>query len=314
MIRYPKRNIAQKPEKQLPAIAPPEPLPTPNPTPQYSIVQDLTQIPPINLPTPITSSYLVPPGAEEEIVCENAHWHNILYPAKLWQINNDLDVMAYSMHKLSPEDQQKLMDRIPFSMAHAERQADTLLKNFIRKAVHNMGRDSYVKTLESAATDNSKILFALRCGIASSQAKSDIAVGDAFTIYHNEEMGGGHFYPDECKRTGKDPETGEEFVYYTDTPEKSDKDYGPYWRAENHISPKHTVRQRIKQPALGKMDYMPEEMFGGIKEILLKYNITITCHADAWKSLDEFSKKTSVEDRILARIMYLIANAQHNKT
>jgi hypothetical protein len=274
MIRFPKRNIAQrqedrdnnpvKPEPALPAPVPPAPEPQPE------------QVP---------------------VIRGDAPWVGILYPSQLWSLHRDIDVFAYERHTLSPKDRDELDARIPKSIGQAERQADKLLYDFVQSHINQIGTEAYYKLLEQATNDKIRILLALRCLMASTTAYEE----STLVIFTNTIMDSKDFYPDPSYWvTETDPITGEKIQVV--------QDKKAYQRSEEVQSRKHRVRmQGIMGPKASDRDKMPTQMADQMRAVLESYGIDPNVGAAAL--LDHHSKGASIEERILARIAYLVMNA-----
>jgi len=238
--------------------------------------------------------------------CPGALWNDKLYPARLWHIHKDLDLLAYHSHKLSKKEKEKLFERLPANLVVAERQADRALYRFVENEVNKVGVDTYGAMLRKAMTPKSKILLALRCWIASAQQNRP---RDGIIIYQNRSMNSADFFPESAKRIGIDPETKEEFVYYIEGDGINEEDDDPYTRSKVHQSQKHIKVREIKEPGPTKRDKLPGIMHHQMKLILEDFGHSVETTNQAWKILDKISKNSSIEDRIVARISYLIINA-----
>lgn len=285
-IRFPKKNIAQSQFDRSKSK-----LVKPEAKPETSLLPAIPEL----------------QKREESTECPGAIWHGELYPHKLFQLHSDIELFFYQQDKLSPKDREELAGRMPFSLDHAEKEADKLLFKFVQDKINHVGVEAYSRALSAAVGDEVKVLFALRCMIAAS---SNEKVRQRIQIFRSEKMESADFFPESCKRVGEDPETGLEMIYYVDRPNKEDKNV--YWRSLNHQG-KQPLMREILGPKLTKRDRMPTSFFEEMQFILADKGIKVDSHEGAWSVLNERSKYASIENRILARIMYLIANATVNK-
>jgi len=311
MLRFPKKNIAQRgfdrkkaatghyklQEKQLPATEKPKKV--------------------IKEEEPQSTEYL------------DAVWAGKLYPHELWNMHCDIDKFAYQ--KLSVEELSVIKRKLslawldwkddienpkippPFSLSQVESDADKILFDFVQNSMNIIGVEAYGAMLQQAITDEARILLALRCYIAATSGKRE---RDSIKIYRNKQMDSWDFFPKECKRIGVDPQTGKKFTYYVDRPKKKkgDKD-DLYWRSKNHQSADHYIVSKFVEPELSQKDKMPINIAPQMAEILSDFGIKVNSHEKAWNELSNRSRNASIENRIVARIAYLITNATvHKKT
>jgi hypothetical protein len=241
---------------------------------------------------------------EEEAFSCPGLWGGKLYPHKLWQLHNDIKVFFYTQDNLPPKERKKLVERMPFSMQQAEKKADEMLFKFVQHQINTIGVEAYGAMVRQATNKVVKTLFALRCMIAASATTQP---RQTIRIFRNKAMSGGDFFPVSCRRNGIDPDTGEKFTYYVDRPNDDDDDV--YWRSENHKSSRHDLVREILGPKLTKRDKMPANFYEEMQAVLEGEGIVVNSHDEAWKRLNEWTKVASIEDQIVSRIMYLIANA-----
>jgi hypothetical protein len=222
---------------------------------------------------------------------------------------SDLDKVAYG--KLSAKERNEIGERMPSSLRQAEAEADKKLYDFVQTAVNTGGIQQYANILKQAMSGNAQELLALRCFAA---ATSGVRIRDTIQIFSNKPMNSIDFFPDSCRGTIPDPKTGKATPYVVDRP---DDDDDPYWRASNHASGKHRmVRRMATDQKQTKRDKLPPSMTQQISALLSKLGIHVRTHEEAWEELSNRSRKASIEDRIVARIAYLIMNAtihQDNK-
>lgn len=321
MIRYPRKNIAQRlsdrtaeQEKKKKQEKPETPAPV-TPAPVEVTSNDLTAKPdqvPINIPNvPVIPEPAPLPKVvkyedvleEEEITC-TGRFGGKLYPLKLWQLHHDLDLVTYHRDELTLEELDKIQSRLPGSMLVAESTADRMLRKFVETSVNNVGPEKYAQVLKAAMGPNAQILLALRCFIAASTNERP---RDRITIYRNKSMNSSDFFPKDCQRKWFNPETKREETYYVDRPEDQDN---AYWRSSNHLSKQHQVVYKLLEPPPGKQDQLPSDFRDHMKFLLEEYGLEVNTVEEAWRFLDSIGRDSEIEDRILARIAYLITNAQ----
>jgi hypothetical protein len=283
MMNYPKRNIAQNApdsrKKKKPVVV-------------------------VHSPPP-------PKKQKSTPSCPGATWNDVLYPSELWQMYEDLDKITYQRGRLSDKERDEIQKRMPSSLRQAEDEADQKLFEFVQNAINTKGVKTYSDILKRAMTGDAQALLALRCYAAST---AGIRIRDVIQIFNNKAMNSHDFFPGSCQRTGTDPQTGKSMTYVVDRPESDDD---PYWRSQNHKSTKHRmVRRLATDPKPTKRDKMPPSLANQMAKILAGFGIRVTSNEEAWEALSERSRAASIEDRIVARIAYLIMNAtvhQDNK-
>jgi hypothetical protein len=176
-----------------------------------------------------------------------------------------------------------------------------VLNKFVQDHINRIGADQYYKLLESAMNDNIRIILALRCIIASTNQYNQ----DRLIISSNKAMNSSDFYGAEHWKDEIDPITGERIKIVVDE--------DPYKRSNDFVSKMHKkIVDKIISPPLSKLDILPSNIYDKMVFILKEYNINITSINDAYRQLDVISRKSSIENRILARISYLILNAKVN--
>ena len=229
-------------------------------------------------------------------------WAEILYPSGLWQLYSDLDKLTYRHATLSDKERAEISKRIPSSLLRAEEEADKKLFDFVQKSINTIGVEEYSKKLKSAMTGDAQVLLALRCYAA---ATSGTRIKDIIEVFSNKQMNSHDFFPDSCYRTGKSMD------YVLDRPENNDD---PYWRSHNHHSAKHKrIRSLATDPDQTKRDKMPSSIIGQMTAILAGFGVNVKSHEDAWLALSDKSRAASIEERIVARIAYLVMNATVHK-
>lgn len=279
MIRYPKKNIAQRSEdrqNQLPAKI-------------VEVPDKGISEPQLPAPTEPESAQLAPPAP--------APWAGTLYPSQLWHLHRDLELYVYQRHTLSPKERQELDERIPGSLRQAEQRADKLLYGFVQDHINRIGVESYYHLLEQATNDKIRILLALRCLMASTIQYEE----STLVIFSNDSMNSRDFFPDNSYWTTEtDPLTGEKIEVV--------QDKKGYTRSEEVQSKKHRERMRgIIGTPISDKDKMPKEMAEQMRNILVSYGIDPNIEPAIL--LDQQSKDATIEERILARIAYLVMNA-----
>lgn len=290
MIRYPKRNVGQPKKPARPQIEP-------EGVPQLEVKVEPTQTELVSLPSPPP-----PPPQTLPALCGPAKWAEVLYPSKLWNLHQDLDYYTYRRHTMSKEEREVMEERLPPSTMMAESVADKLLDDFVVAAIERMGTQSYYSLLQQAMTDNAKIMLALRCLIASSVEYSQSKI----TIYRNKVMNSADFFPQNQWESMKDPQTGE-------TIQVAKAEEG-YERSEKFNSRKHQVLiEFFISPPITDRDKMPTDVAGQMKLVLEGYGISIDDPNKIWDKLSQQSQISSIEERIVARIAYLIMNSAFRK-
>lgn len=222
-----------------------------------------------------------------------------LYPQELWQLHSDLDYFAYGK-KEKNEDEESVgvvMDRLPSSLANAEQSADTMLIEFLRKKIKEIGSDEYKRLLTKATTETSKTLYALRCFVASSRLYQENP--DIIEILKGDV---------DLRSLWRQIEETDDGPLITDEVD-SEK---PYERAMIHVEERTKIMEIRTTKKPSKIDELPIEMLPGIQAVLGQRGLEVT-EENAWKMLDSMSHEASIDDRIIARILYLMTNASFQK-
>jgi len=321
-ISFPKKNIAQRSlERQRSHIdITYEPITEEDvkeATSNQITVSAAPELPPQDVLNKMLKGEPLPPPVvyekavrEETIECHGKHGGD-LYPKKLWQLHHDLDLLTYDRHQYSEKELKKYEARMPCSLHAAESAADRMLTRFIKTRTNQLGSDVYLEQLQEAMEDNTHILFALRCFIAADTEEKK-ADPDEVQIFHHRGMNSADFFPDSCRHTYINEE-GEEEYYFSSAPTEKDEE-DKYWRALNHQSDKHHLAHRLQAPSRTEIDVMPADHRYHMAKVLNYFGIEVETTKQAWEILNERTRDASIEDRILARIAYLIANARaHGK-
>jgi hypothetical protein len=277
MIRFPKRNVAQPIQKK------------PKKPAEIAIQEQEENHVEVKKP-----------------VCP-AKWSDRLYPSELWQLHDDLDTMAYRRGQLSPKEREELSKRLPSTLSQAEADADKRLFDFVQDAINTTGIVQYSNMLKQAMTPDAQLMLALRCYAA---ATSGERIRDTIKIFSHKTMNSLDFFPESCRRMGRDPRTGRSMPYVVD---RADSEDNPYWRAQNHSIKQRMRRQITTDPEPTQRDRLPPHMLGQISQVLSGFGINVQSNKEAWTLLSDISKGAQVEDRIVARIAYLIMNATVHK-
>jgi len=299
MIRFPKRNIAQPRKK-------PEPK-----EPEKIIVEDLSmkertelaaQVG-ISAPTRLTSSRVA--NFSE---CQHA---GHLYPKKLWDLHQQLEAAAAGESVLvdgpgGKKQRVSAWHALPPSLKLAEQQADKLLTEFVDEKISQIGVQRFYQNVEAAMSDKSRLIFAYRCVIACVHEY----VPDTLEVFVNEGMQAWDFYDEEDVTKTVNPITGAVSVSIDDS-----KYDGPYDRGMQLISKKHRkVASCETSKAPTSKDKMPPHVLLRMKSLLQKAGHSVPNDAkEAWRYLEDVSTGATIEERIVGRIAYLIANAVMNK-
>lgn len=273
MINYPKRTIADR-------VANSHKQPKKNnmPISKERHKQDLVE----------TDDYKAP-----------SKWADILYPSKLWRLYNNIN----NLHALPEKKRRQILEGMPPTLSAAETLANKMLYKFISAKVREIGSRQYYKLVEQAMTINSTLMMAYRCVIA---CMSDYKP-DELDIYRNEVMNSIDFFSKDSIKTYIDPVTGREEILIDNSSE-------PYDRSDSFISSKHRRIYHIKADnAANKEDYMPEYFAERMKDIVRRHGGKVPdTLKQAWDELEHISNSSSVEERILARIAYLIGHSMLN--
>lgn len=218
-----------------------------------------------------------------------------IYPDELYQLHQDLDKLVYK--DLDPEERAEIFERLPGTLQDAERAADQMLADHLQKMSDTIGMERYCQIVMEAASDDAKILYALRCLIASAQITAE---PDTIEIYTTKIMQNTDFHNPENVSILPD---GSSLI------DETAESKNPYSRA---LSFDESRRQRVASLAsrvtMKLRDMLPEEMLPKAKEVLSGYGINAT-EENAWKLLDQGGREADIEDRIVSRILYLITNA-----
>lgn len=288
-IRFPKKNIAQHQADRFKKESLPK---EPEPEPEVRIVKsepkpDLTEIPFFSLGTNV----------------------NKLYPTRLHRLHEDLELLG-RLNTFPSEQakriQKELSRRLPSSLPQAEAKADRMIEEFVRNVVKIQGQEQYTQRLKEAMTDQIQIMLALRCWIA---AKTIETPRNTIKIFRNKVMNSWEFFPESARTTTVDPKTGEQQIYINyETDENA-----PYKRQQEVISRKHYQIGEVKDPGPKKIDQMPQEWGQVMSEVLLNFGYEVDSIRTAWDILEEVSRDSTIEERILSKIAYLITHANVHK-
>lgn len=324
-ISFPKKNIAQRSLERQPRVIDIAQDSITEEDVEKAISNKVTvaatpELPPQDILNKMLKGEPLPPPVvyekavrEEQIECHGKHGGD-LYPKKLWQLHHDLDILTYERHLYSEKDLKKYEARMPCSLQSAESAADRMLIRFIQTRTNQLGAEAYLEKLQEAMEDDAHILFALRCYIAA-DVEDQKTTPDEVQIFHHRGMNSADFFPDSCRHSYINEE-GEEAYFYTNSPGLGEKeeDKNKYWRAQNHKSDKHQLAHRLKAPPRTSVDVMPANHRHHMSQVLSYFGIEVESTKHAWEILTERGRDTSIEDRILARVAYLVANARvHGK-
>ena len=232
---------------------------------------------------------------------------NGIYPDKLSQMHHDLDKWAYNYNNLSKKEKEEYQEKYgSISLNGLEKQADQLLLNYVQFQINSIGQKAYYDQLQRLTTRNGRVLLALRCFIA---ATTDEKPKETLIIYSNREMNATDFFPKNSIKTMIDPKTGEPTILidYQDDPNKN-----PYERSEI-IKNNHQEIAKFFGPEPTKRDKLPKNFAEQMQFLLEEYGYKVSTHEEAWNLLDGLSKQSSINDRIVSRISYLIINATTQK-
>lgn len=299
MIRFPKKNIAQR------SLNKPNPL-KPKRIEQLGITEDG---PPVDHKELVKANKQALADIKKNVelyeVPNDLEGMGELYPEELWRMHKDLE-MLYERHKLS-KDQKKELDRRTYrSLTNLEQEADDLLYKFVQNKVKEVGVKPYFELVQKLLNDKSRTQLALRCVIAS--------IGDykrdTLEVFSNKEMSGARFYLASQKKTSIDPLTGESIPIIDDESDGYERSESESLRDKTHS----LVLKLELGPKITKRDHMPDYLREHMGDVLVGLGHEIpTDQNQAWKMLDSISKDSTIEDRIVARIAYLIMNATVHK-
>lgn len=284
-IRFPKKNIAQQQaEKRLKAKNEPKP---------ESIIE---------APDVVRSRESL--GDSEWGLSPLGSNANHLYPGNLHRLHEDIEQLG-RLQSLPKKEREELQKRLPSSLSAAEDKANRMLESYIRKAVPIVGRDTYIKRLKDAMSQQAQTMLAIRCWIA---AKTTTGPKNSIQIYRNKAMEAWEFFPESAKESIIDPKTGQSSIFINYETDDDD----PYERQEIVKSKRHYEVGRIDEPGPKKIDRLPEQWGDAMEKVLEGYGYQVEDLTHAWKLLDKVSKESSIEDRILSKIAYLITHVTSN--
>jgi hypothetical protein len=286
-IRFPKKNIAQQRAARLQKEIIQEPttekivhIPEERPTPKEEVYPDLPFFP------------LGP--------CSNT-----LYPTRLHRLHEDLELLG-RLASLPPRERKELQRRLPGSLVQAEDKANKMLSDFVENVVKMKGQEAYGQRLKEAMNDQIQIMLALRCYIA---AKTVDGPKNKIVVYRNKAMNAWDFFPESARQTMIDPKTGEQTIFINyETNEKA-----PYKRQMEVSSSKHFEVAKIEDAGPKKIDRLPKQWGDVMDEVLLGFGHEVDNVTEAWILLDQVSKDSTIEERILSKIAYMITHASVHK-
>jgi hypothetical protein len=286
-IRFPKKNIAQQRAARL----------------QKEIIQEPTSEKIVHVPEE-------KPIPEEEVYPDLPFFplgrcSNTLYPTKLHRLHEDLELLG-RLASLPPRERKELQRRLPGSLVQAEDKANKMLSDFVENVVKMKGQEAYGQRLKEAMNDQIQIMLALRCYIA---AKTVDGPKNRIVIYRNKAMNAWDFFPESARQTMIDPKTGEQTIfinYETD-------DQAPYKRQMEVKSHRHFEVAKIEDGGPKKIDRLPKQWGDVMDEVLLGFGHEVDTIDEAWVLLDKVSKDSTIEERILSKIAYMITHATVHK-
>lgn len=269
MIRYPKRNVAQRGPKRPPSLVPsPNRIVRPNPLPKK------------------TGSGQVLSRSENSFneyakldSAMGGEWENVLYPAGLAQLHLDIDRFTYGQIDKNQD------RRIPKHIKQLEALADKLLYEFIAEKLNLESPGEYYAQVRKAMGPEALSMFAYRCAIGALDIDGEII--DSLEIYVSEHMGSADF-----------PRTYGEENY-------EEYDHSKLFVMERKLVSKREqvkkLEDRDKMPDFALKS--ANDLLASLgQEPVDELRAT-------WRSLSAVSRKSGIEARILSRIAYLIANS-----
>ena len=282
-IRFPKKNIAQHQADRLKKAAIQEPK-------KEEIVKVPEFVPDPHYDIPF---FQLGPAA------------NSLYPVKLHRLHEDLEMLGRLRH-LPPKERKELQRRLPGSLPQAEAKADKMLADFVQNAVKIQGIEVYSNRLKESVNDQVQIMLALRCYIA---AKTVDAPRNKIVLYRNKAMNSWDFFPKSSRQTITDPKTGAESIFINYQAD----DKAPYKRQDEMTSKQHYEVGKVEDAGPKKIDRLPKQWGEAMDGVLQGFGHNIENVDEAWILLEKVSKNSTIEERILSKITYLITNATVHK-
>jgi hypothetical protein len=211
-----------------------------------------------------------------------------LYPEELYELHEA--VRLVSSGGLSLEDKLDIVGQLG-PLEDLEKRADELLVDFVKEIPDKV---AYVEEIKRKATENAKILYLLRCFIASDESSHRPQLGNSISIGGKREMSTGalmKYYP------------RENLDLYGDI-----KDDDPYYRAK--MSDDRSMS--FVDPKL--IDLLPEDLHFEFQIRLSDFVGEVDSVSKARDLLDKYTARSGIEDNIISRILYLITNAEHKDT
>ena len=186
-----------------------------------------------------------------------------------------------------------MMEVLPPSLEAAEKLADNLLKDHLEETLKEVGQEEYFNLVIKEASRTAKKLYLLRCFIASEQITAE---PNKIEIYKTELPKPTYFHKQE------------HISYNNEEPIINETEKKPYQRALE-ITSKQQLLETIEKQTISVRDILPEEMKQKSSDMLLKnYGIHVS-PSNVWEILDRESKRATIKDRIIGRLLYLIENA-----
>jgi hypothetical protein len=281
-IRFPKKNIAQHQRDRLVKKDITEPT-------QEEIVQVPEQTP--------RSAFEDMPSIP---FFETGPCANTLYPTKLHRLHEDVAMLS-RLGSLPKKARLELQKRLPCSMVQAEAKADKMLSEFVQRVVKMEGQEAYGKRLKEAMNDQIQVMLALRCWIAARTVK---APRNVITIYRNKVMEAWEFFPESSRKTMTDPDGKSAIFIDYETDENA-----PYKRQSEVTSKRHYEVAKITDPGPKKIDKLPPKWGEVMDEVLEGFGHKVETIEEAWGLLETVSRDSTIEERILSKIAYLITHA-----
>jgi len=305
MIRFPKRNIAQgrpkKAEKEKVVID----------VDDLSIAERGALADQLGIGAPPKNA-VQRVGPSGSGICEPAPNAGHLYPQALWKLHAKLEAAGQGATYLADtpggrREERSMWELLPPSMRQAEEQADKILQKFMEEKLSQIGAQRFYEQIQGAMSEKAQLIFAYRCVIA---ATHEDYIPDTLEVYCNKGMDGWDFYNPEDIEKVLNPITGNVNIYIHD--EKYD---GAYDRAEKVVSRKHRkVHEEQTGQELSEKDKLPPHVLLRMRGLLRGAGVSVPQNnKEAWDMLGTVAAGATIEDKIIGRIAYLIANAVMNK-
>jgi hypothetical protein len=226
---------------------------------------------------------------------------NGVYPEALWRLYDDLCTLWYHSHKLTQKEREELEKRLPGGLRNAEEQADALLYDYIRRQIRQIGPNEYAKLAAAHMSAKARKMLLFRCAIACLDRQPRQA--DTIEIRHNKML-------DTIGLLSLAKLYGYEVADHVLDEEEKPVDIKPL--AEKDV---FTVVVKEEIPTKeNPRDRLPDDVLGEVRRLFSEAGVAFPGNLNlAWTELEALWMDSTVDEKIVSRIAYLIVQATAGK-